>query len=99
MLSRPNIVMNQGSPAAGRLLPPITGGANRSEAGSTRLRLYVVFNGSQSDSKRGASSSHLSRLRSMFGRALLPSRPYFGFVYDPPTPAAATTSRSAVPAP
>src|SRR6476469_2267111 len=99
MLSRPNIVMNHGSPAAGRLLPPITGGAKRSAARSTRLRRYVVVNGSQSDSTRGASSSHLSRLRSMFGRALVPLRSYFGVVYVPPTPAAVTTSRSVVQAP
>ena len=38
MLSRPNIVMNHGSPAAGRLLPPATGGEKRSAARSTRLR-------------------------------------------------------------
>src|SRR3954447_17708139 len=95
MLSRPNIVMNQGSPAAGRLCPPITGGAKRSAARSTRLRLYVVWSGAQSDSTRGASSSHLSRLRSLFGRAFLPLR-YFGVVYLPPTPVAVTTSRSVV---
>ena len=39
MLSRPNIVMNHGNPAAGRLLPPATGGENRRAARSTRLRL------------------------------------------------------------
>ena len=38
MLSRPNIVMNHGSPAAGRLWPPATGGEKRSAARSTRLR-------------------------------------------------------------
>ena len=38
MLSRPNIVMNQGRPAAGRLRPPAIGGENRSAARSTRLR-------------------------------------------------------------
>ena len=43
MLSRPNIVMNQGSPAAGRLRPPATGGENRSAARSTRLRRYVAL--------------------------------------------------------
>ena len=38
MLSRPNIVMNHGNPAAGRLLPPATGGEKRRAARSTRLR-------------------------------------------------------------
>ena len=38
MLSRPNIVMNHGRPAAGRLVPPATGGEKRSAARSTRLR-------------------------------------------------------------
>ena len=41
MLSRPNIVMNHGRPAAGRLRPPATGGEKRSAARSTRLRRYV----------------------------------------------------------
>ena len=69
MLSRPNMVMNHGRPAAGRLAPPAIGGEKRSAARSTRLRRYVVFSGSQSDSRRGASSSQCSRLRAMFGRA------------------------------
>ncbi len=77
MLSRPNIVMNHGNPAAGRLLPPATGGENLSAARSTRLRRYVDFSGSQSHSSLGASSIHRSRLRSMFGFALPPC-PYFG---------------------
>ena len=39
MLSRPNIVMNHGSPAAGkRFALPATGGEKRSAARSTRLR-------------------------------------------------------------
>ncbi len=38
MLSRPNMVMNQGSPAAGSDLPCAAGGLNRSAARSTRLR-------------------------------------------------------------
>ncbi len=38
MLSRPNMVMNQGSPAAGRLRPPATNGEKRSAARSTKLR-------------------------------------------------------------
>ena len=65
MLSRPNIVMNQGRPAAGRLAPPATGGEKRSAAISTRLRRYVAFSGSQSHSTRGASSSHRRRSCSM----------------------------------
>src|SRR3954451_4193664 len=99
MLSRPNIVMNQGSPAAGRLCPPITGGAKRSAARSTRLRLYVVWSGAQSDSRRGAASRHLLRLRSLFGRALFSLPWYFGVVYLPPAPIAVTTSRSVVQTP
>ena len=38
MLSRPNMVMNHGRPAAGRLRPPAIGGEKRSAARSTRLR-------------------------------------------------------------
>ena len=38
MLSRPNIVMNQGRPAAGRLWPARISGEKRSAARSTRLR-------------------------------------------------------------
>ena len=38
MLSRPNIVMNHGRPAAGRLRPPAVSGEKRSAARSTRLR-------------------------------------------------------------
>ena len=38
MLSRPNIVMNHGSPAAGRLRLPAVIGENRNAARSTRLR-------------------------------------------------------------
>jgi hypothetical protein len=38
MLSRPNMVINQGSPAAGRLWRPALIGENRSAARSTRLR-------------------------------------------------------------
>ena len=38
MLSRPNMVMNQGSPAAGRQWPGSDTGENRSAARSTRLR-------------------------------------------------------------
>ncbi len=38
MLSRPNMVMNQGRPAAGRLWPARIGGEKRSAAKSTRLR-------------------------------------------------------------
>ena len=37
MLSRPNIVMNHGSPAAGSARPPAIGGEKRSAARSTRL--------------------------------------------------------------
>ena len=65
MLSRPNMVMNHGRPAAGRLRPPAIGGEKRSAARSTRLRRYVALSGSQSHSSRGASSSHRSRFRSM----------------------------------
>ena len=38
MLSRPNIVMNQGSPAAGNACPESVSGAKRNAAMSTRLR-------------------------------------------------------------
>jgi hypothetical protein len=38
MLSRPNTVMNQGSPAAGRLRSSAARGENRSAIRSTRLR-------------------------------------------------------------
>ena len=39
MLTRPNMVMNQGRPAAGSVFPlPATGGEYRSAARSTRLR-------------------------------------------------------------
>ena len=38
MLSRPNMVMNHGRPAAGRLLRPALSGEKRSAARSTRLR-------------------------------------------------------------
>ena len=38
MLSRPNMVMNQGRPAAGRLSRPALIGEKRSAARSTRLR-------------------------------------------------------------
>ena len=38
MLSRPNIVMNHGKPAAGRLRLPAVIGENRNAARSTRLR-------------------------------------------------------------
>ena len=69
MLSRPNIVMNHGSPAAGRLRPPAIGGEKRSAARSTRLRRYVVFSRSSSHSRRGASASQLSRLLPILGRA------------------------------
>ena len=50
MLSRPNIVMNQGRPAAGSERPPAIGGEKRSAARSTRLRRYVALSGSQSHS-------------------------------------------------
>ena len=55
MLSRPNIVMNHGNPAAGRLLPPATGGEKRRAARSTRLRRYVAVSGAMSHSSLGAS--------------------------------------------
>ena len=55
MLSRPNMVMNHGRPAAGRLLRPAVMGEKRSAARSTRLRRYVFLSGSQSHSRRGAS--------------------------------------------
>ncbi len=38
MLSRPNMVMNQGRPAAGRAAPPSDSGEKRSAARSIRLR-------------------------------------------------------------
>jgi hypothetical protein len=38
MLSRPNMVMNQGRPAAGRLWRPALIGENRNAARSIRLR-------------------------------------------------------------
>ena len=97
MLSRPNIVMNHGSPAAGRLLPPAIGGEKRRAARSTRLRRYVAFSGAESHSRRGASSIHRSRLRSMFGLARFGRRPYFGWLnVPPPPPRDVTTSRSVV---
>ena len=100
MLSRPNMVMNHGRPAAGSDLPrPATGGEKRSAARSTRLRRYVDFSESRSHSSRGASSTQASRLRSMFGRARLWPRAYFGRTNAPLAPAAGTTSRSVVHSP
>jgi hypothetical protein len=96
MLSRPNMVMNHGNPAAGRLRFPAIGGEKRSAARSTRLRRYVTFSESKSLSRRGASFSHRSRLRSMFGCARRSFRAYFGRTYVPPAPAAVTTSISVV---
>ena len=64
MLSRPNMVMNQGSPAAGSG-PPSEIGANRSAARSIRLRRYVPASGSWSLLSCGArptSSSRSSRM-------------------------------------
>ena len=77
MLSRPNIVMNHGRPAAGRLRPPAIRGEKRSAARSIRLRRYVDLSGSQSHSRRGASAIHSSRERCMLGLALRFARPYF----------------------
>ena len=61
MLSRPNIVMNHGSPAAGSARPPAIGGEKRSAARSTRLRRYVASSDPQSHSRRGASAIQRSR--------------------------------------
>ena len=72
MLSRPNIVMNQGRPAAGSERPPAIGGEKRSAARSTRLRRYVALSGSQSHSMRGASSIQRSRFRLHAGLGALP---------------------------
>src|SRR4029453_3047342 len=69
MLSRPNMVMNHGSPAAGRLRPRATGGEKRRAARSTRLRRYVRLSGSQSHSSRGGSATQRSRSRARFLRA------------------------------
>jgi len=74
MLSLPNMVMNHGSPAAGRLCPSATGGERRNAARSMRLRRYVARSGSRSHSRRGASSSHRSRFRYIASRAPLVRR-------------------------
>ena len=64
MLSRPNIVMNHGRPAAGRLCPPAVSGENRSAARSTRLRRYVALERRPSRTRaRGACASQRSRSR------------------------------------
>ena len=63
MLSRPNMVMNQGSPAAGSACPLRDIGAKRSAARSTRLRRYVVCSGSQSVSSCGACAEPLVQVR------------------------------------
>src|SRR6266540_1938206 len=71
MLSRPNIVMNHGRPAAGRLFPPAMTGANRSAARSTRLRRYVATSESQSQARRGASAIQRSSSSSTASRGRL----------------------------
>ena len=92
MLSRPNIVMNHGSPAAGRLFPRATKGEKRRAARSMRLRRYVFLSDSWSHSSLGASASHFSRLCSMFGRASAPLRTYLGRASRSALPSALTTS-------
>ena len=100
MLSRPNIVWNQGRPAAGRWWPGSMTGEKRSAARSTRLRWYVRLSGSQSQSRRGASSIHFSRLRSMFGRARLAPRSYLGVLpLAPAAPRPGVTWKSVVHSP
>ena len=92
MLSRPNIVMNQGRPAAGRLWPASDG---RREAQRRQVDEAALVGGLERvpvAQQRGASSSHWSRLRSMLGLAFLASRPYLG-CSDPATDAQRRWSR------
>src|SRR5215472_233947 len=70
-LSRPNSAMNQGRPAAGRDQETLSLGRKRRAARSIKLWRYVCVRTSCAVCKRGASSSHSSRLSGILGRGLL----------------------------
>ena len=78
MLSRPNMVMNQGRPAAGRCGRAATAARTAAPPGRPGCVGRSRLSGAQSHSRRGASSSHLSRLRSMLGLALWLPPSYLG---------------------